>query len=210
LFKTLEKNPDDRFSSALEMRITLDQVYRDWQAQSENSCELYQPVKPVRQTTAARLRTQPVRLMYKDIRDVLGLDELFRPLSFNQHQLDVINPLLLYDPATGLYWQRCGSGFALDWQQAHAYVDYLNRERFQNRSIWRLPTTEELVSILRSPTVARDFCIDPNFEPTLHWLWSVDHSTRKQAWMTDIVESYIGRQDRDGTAMVCAVASEAE
>ncbi len=210
LFKTLEKNPDDRFSSALEMRITLDQVYRDWQAQSENSCELYQPVKPVRQTTAARLRTQPVRLMYKDIRDVLGLDELFRPLSFNQHQLDVINPLLLYDPATGLYWQRCGSGFALDWQQAHAYVDYLNRERFQNRSVWRLPTTEELVSILRSPTVMRDFCIDPNFEPTLHWLWSDDYSTRKQAWMADIVESYIGRQDRDGTAMVCAVASEAE
>jgi serine/threonine-protein kinase len=146
--------------------------------------------------------------MYKDIRDVLGLDELFRPQSFNQHQLEVINPLLLHDPATGLYWQRCGSGFALDWQQAHAYIDYLNRERFQNRSVWRLPTTEELVSILRSPTVMRDFCIDPHFEPTLHWLWSADHSTRKQAWMADIVESYIGRQDRDGTAMVCAVTSE--
>jgi len=66
---------------------------------------------------------------------------------------------------------------------------------------------EELLTILRPPTVERDNCLDPSFTPTIHWLWSADYSNKKQAWMADIVESYIGRQDLDGTASVCAVSN---
>ena len=78
---------------------------------------------------------------------------------------------------------------------------------FQRNSILsRLPTTEELLSILRPPTVERDICLDPRFAPSIHWLWSADHCNKKQAWMADIVESYLGRQDLDGTASVCGVS----
>ena len=52
----------------------------------------------------------------------------------------------------------------------------------------------------------RDICLDPSFAPAIHWLWSADHCTRKQAWMVDIVETYFGRQDLDGSASVCAVS----
>lgn len=100
-----------------------------------------------------------------------------------------------------------GPGYTLDWQQAHTYIDYLNKQKIQGKSTWRLPTMEELLTILRPPTVERDICLDPSFAPTIHWLWSADFCNKKQAWMADIVESYIGRQDLDGTTSVCAVSN---
>jgi serine/threonine-protein kinase len=144
--------------------------------------------------------------MYKDIRDELQLDELFRPHQFHQHQLQIVSSMMLYDPLTGLRWQRQGSGYTLDWHQAHRYVEYLNQHSFQGITTWRLPTTEELLSVLRPPSVERDICLDPSFAPAIHWLWSADHCNKKQAWMADILESYFGRQDLDGTASVCAVS----
>lgn len=206
LQKVLEPNPDKRFNSALEMRVALEKLYGEWEEHSAGSCPVLGPPAAAVAKSAGLLRSLPARLMYKDIRSELNLDDLFRPVKFYQHQLEVVDSLTLYDPVTDLFWQRCGSGFTLDWSQAKKYVAYLNREKIGGRSTWRLPTTEELVTILRSPTIQRDFCLDPHFDPSLHWLWSADHSTKKQAWMADIAESHIGRQDKDGTASVCAVS----
>ena len=206
LQKALEPDPEKRFASALLMRVELEDLYQEWEKHSTGSCPIYGPPATGIARAAADLRSTPTRLMYKDIREALQLDMLFRPVRFYEHQLEIVDSLTLYDPATGLYWQRCGSGFTLDWNGGKEYIAYLNRESIGGRSTWPRPTTAELVTILRSPTVQRDFCLDPNFDPALHWLWSADHSTKKQAWMADIAESHIGRQDKDGTASVCAVS----
>ncbi len=207
LKKALDPEPERRFAGPLEMRLALEQVYEEWKQVSENNCPIA-PVAP--QSPAAHqglLRNKPRRVMFKEIREQLALDELLRPLDYFRHQLRVVNPVLLHDPATGLYWQRRGSGFSLDWRQAAEYVCYLNAMHFQGKSTWRLPTTAELVSVLRPPTAHRDFCLSPHFDGAVHWLWSGDHCTKKQAWMADLVESHLDRQDMDGTACVCAVSS---
>lgn len=207
LLKALKKRPEQRFANALEMRAALEEVFNRWQKQSADKCPVNPPAEQRHLRVTKPLRAEPQRVMYRDIRDHLGLDELFRPRAFNQHQMEVVTGHLLYDPLTKLYWQRCGSGFTLGWEQAKDYIKLLNDESFQDKSTWRLPTTAELATILRSPSMVRDVCLDPNFDPTLHWLWSSDHCTKKQAWMADIVESYIGRLDIEGTASVCAVSS---
>lgn len=207
LLKSIATNPERRFQSALEMRVALEQLFSSWQAGSQDCCVSFAGINgtAMRPAPAGPLRKSPSRIMYKDIRQHCDLDELFRPREFFGHQLEAVNPYLLHDPVTGLYWQRGGSGFCLDWQQAHDYVDHLNVSRFQGRDCWRLPTVAELVTILRAPTAYRDFCLPPQFAANLHWLWSADHCTKKAAWMADIIESYIGRLDKDGTASVCAV-----
>lgn len=207
LSKALASEPDDRFASAQEMRFALENVFSEWQADSAATCRWYRPTGQDPPRSDRGPRSSPIRLMYKDIREELQLDNLFRPTHFPQHQLQIVSSLMLYDPHTGLHWQRQGSGYTLDWHQAHTYVDYLNGQEFQGKTTWRLPTTEELLSILRPPTVERDICLDPSFAPSIHWLWSADHCNKKQAWMADILESYLGRQDLDGTASVCAVSS---
>lgn len=207
LATALAPTPADRFASAQEMRLQLEDVFDEWQTDSAATCRWYRPTEQDPKRSEVSPRSKPVRLMYKDIRQELQLDSLFRPQRFHDHQLQIVSPLRLYDPHTGLHWQRQGSGYTLDWHQAHTYVDYLNEQKFQEISTWRLPTTEELLSILRPPTVERDICLDPSFAPSIHWLWSADHCNKKQAWMADIVESYLGRQDLDGTASVCAVSN---
>ncbi len=214
LSRALQPEPADRFSTALEMRLSLESLFDEWKTSSAAQCVLPDqrgesdeyPGKD--KHGHSQLRSEPARVMYKEIRQKLGLDELFRPLHYRRNRLQPVNQLLLYDPSTDLHWQRQGSGYTLDWQQAHSYIDHLNVDRFAGRDNWRLPTIDELLAILRPPTIERDICLDPSFAPTIHWLWSADHCTRKQAWMADIVETYFGRQDRDGSASVCAVSSE--
>lgn len=206
LLQALALKREQRFTDALQMRVALEQVYLNWKITSAKSCLVPGDERKEGRQTAADVSSEPSRIMYKEIRQRLDLDELFRPTRFFDHRLNIVNPLLLHDPVTGLYWQRNGTGFTLNWQQAKEYVAYLNEVRFQGRSTWRLPTTAELVTVLRSPTVQRDFCVGPHFEPTIHWLWSSDHCTKKAAWIADIVESHIGRLDMDGTASVCAVS----
>ena len=206
LSKALAPKPENRFASAQEMRLALEDMFSEWQTDSAATCQWVKPTQALHPDSGISPRSEPVRLMYKDIRQELQLDNLFRPRTFHRHPLEVVSPLMLHDPQTGLFWQRQGSGYTLDWQQAHTYIDYLNDQNFQGKSTWRLPTTEELLSILRPPTVERDICLDPRFAPSIHWLWSADHCNKKQAWMADIVESYLGRQDLDGTASVCGVS----
>jgi serine/threonine-protein kinase len=206
LWKALAVEPEKRFSDALAMRVALEELFRDWKSVSKKCCPSPDSVKQQQRRFAGPVRSTPARIMYMDMRGELALDELFRPTSFLRHQLEIVSPLVLRDPVTSLFWQRCGAGFTLNWQEAKEYVDYLNETGFERRAGWRLPTTAELVTVLRSPTAQRDFCIDPHFEPTVHWLWSSDHSTKKAAWMADIIESHLGRLDMDGTASVCAVS----
>lgn len=207
LQKALALDPADRFGSAHEMRLALEQVYLDWQTRSEQSCDLLAAMQPREDPLPCSIESKPTRIMYKDVRGRLGLDLLFRPVHSFSHPLVGVNDLVVFDQATGLSWQRRGSEFPLNWREAKEYVHHLNEVEYAGIDNWRLPTAAELVTILRPPTVHRDFCIDPLFAPEIHWLWSSDHCTGKTAWMADIVESYIGLLDLDGSAMVCAVAT---
>jgi formylglycine-generating enzyme required for sulfatase activity len=114
---------------------------------------------------------------------------------------------LVRDRTTGLLWQRRGSGFSLDWDEAREYVRWLVEVRSSGLTGWRLPTVPELMTLLRPPATREDLCIDPLFDRGLRWVWSADISTPTSAWMADLELGYIGRQDMTGLAKVCAVSS---
>ena len=67
------------------------------------------------------------------------------------------------DRATGLMWSKADSGKGLNWQEALAWVQAKNGEKFLGHDDWRLPNAKELQSIVdytRSPAC------DPVFEIT--------------------------------------------
>ncbi|MFV0436230.1 MAG: protein kinase domain-containing protein [Desulfopila sp.] len=207
LARALAEQPRERFADATVMRRELERLARHWQLAGQRR----DPVEEAREVVAdddgkSPVRSQAVRIMYKDVRGELGLDELFRPTGYHHHRLEARSELLLYDPLTDLVWQRGGSGFPLNWHQAHDYVGHLNDCRFGGRTGWRLPTTAELVTVLRSASAGRSRLSERHAVPSLRWLWSADHCTRKAAWMVDFVENYIGRLDKDGAAWVMAVS----
>lgn len=205
IMKSLALRPAERFSSARQMRGVFEDVHADWARVSEQECHFIE--SPCEHGEQRKVRMKPKRIMNRDTRESLELDELMRPKRYQEPQLELLDAYHVRDLNTGLIWQTRGSEYTLDWVQAGEYTASLNRHRWLGRDNWRLPTAEELLTILRPPTVIRDFCLHSAFAGGIHWLWSSDWCTKKQAWMVDIVECFFERLDKDGAASVCAVSS---
>jgi hypothetical protein len=73
------------------------------------------------------------------------------------------------DRATGLMWSKTDSGQGMNWQDALAWVQQKNAEKFLGHDDWRLPSVKELQSIVdytRSPDTTHSPAIDPIFNCT--------------------------------------------
>jgi hypothetical protein len=73
------------------------------------------------------------------------------------------------DRATGLTWSKTDNGKGLNWQDALAWVQKKNAERYLGHHDWRLPSVKELQSIVdytRSPDTSQSPAIDPIFTCT--------------------------------------------
>lgn len=204
ILKSIAQNPDDRFASAQEMRLAVEALPL---AVLQECTRKNVPVVETSSTGRVGVRKEPGRMMYKNIREQLGLDELLRPRHYVAQDFEVAGPLVAFEKNNRLFWQRRGAGFTVDWQQAGEYVEHLNATSWQGRSSWRLPTLEEVLTILNPPLHGVSCSSWPLFDDSVHWLWTSDHCTKKQAWMVDVVESFFDRLDRDGVASVCAVSS---
>lgn len=203
VLKGLQRNPDNRFDDANEMLLALHRVRRVIQNGGDPLC------KPAtsKSNITKNYRSEGVRIMYKDIRATLGLDDLMRPKSIFSNEWSDMNEEIAHHKETELLWQRQGAGFPLTWEQAKEYVVGLNKVVWKGREDWRLPTTEELSVILEPQQGFVQVEGDQILASNMHWLWSSDYCTKKQAWMVDIEENFIERLAMDGTASACAVCN---
>ena len=73
------------------------------------------------------------------------------------------------DQATELMWSQADSGKGMNWQDALAWVQQKNAEKFLGHDDWRLPSVKELQSLVdytRSPDTSHSAAIDPLFTCT--------------------------------------------
>jgi hypothetical protein len=73
------------------------------------------------------------------------------------------------DRASGLMWTRGDSAVGMNWQEALAWVQARNGERYLGHGDWRLPNAKELQSIVdytRSPDTSSSAAISPLFTST--------------------------------------------
>ena len=115
---------------------------------------------------------------------------------------------MVKDHRTGLVWQQGGSDYPLTWYEAHDYVAALNAAKTAGAHGWRLPTVDEVMSLLTQIPRAGDLCMEPVFSPTQRWLWSCDRSSFVAAWYADVELGYVARQDFSCYYYVRAVSSD--
>ena len=99
------------------------------------------------------------------------------------------------DRTTGLMWQKDGSPKPLTLKRATYYISSLNNKRFMGYSDWRMPTVEELASLIRG-NVRRGLHINPLFTTKQKPCWSsdsgfVEDREMKDVWVVSFVEGKV-------------------
>ncbi len=93
----------------------------------------------------------------------------------HQYELKVLKgDKVVSDHATGLMWQQSGSSKDMTWRKAKGYMTQLNKRHYAGFSDWRLPTVEELTSLLEATPKNGELYIHRAFDPTQRFCWSAD------------------------------------
>ena len=115
---------------------------------------------------------------------------------------------VVIDHATDLMWQQSGSADRMTWREAKAYVKLLNREHFAGYSDWRLPTVEELASLLEFTKKPGNLFIASVFDPAQWICWSADiFKSAANVWFVYFAHGYISNTDAESKLFVRAVRS---
>jgi len=119
--------------------------------------------------------------------------EIWIPAEYIQNDFKNNGDGTITDHATGLIWQKTGSPEYMNYEKKKAYIEMLNQERFAGYSDWRLPTVDELKSLLTPKEMNVYLYIDPIFDKTQKYCWTSDTNgdTSSWTWYIDFFDGYV-------------------
>ncbi|MDM8515079.1 DUF1566 domain-containing protein [Desulfobacterales bacterium HSG16] len=140
------------------------------------------PVPPL-----VQLRSTTLTVSDDEFRKVFKLGNNRKPLDYIQNEFEDLGEIIL-DHTTGIMWQQSGSKDWITYESAEAYVKKLNQDHFADYDDWRLPTVDELASLLEpEKNSENDLYIDPIFDcaNVFPWYWTSDKRVGGGAWGVD-------------------------
>lgn len=151
--------------------------------------------------TRVGLRREPAVVPNQNDISTMLVEYNFFELSKNTHG-SFVNDFVdnkngtVTDRATGLMWQKSGSLERLDNRGANKYIKQLNNKHFGGHSDWRMPTIEELASLL-SRSRHKNIHMASVFESHQISCWSADECDADKAlrhlgfWIVDFKQGQI-------------------
>lgn len=112
------------------------------------------------------------------------------------------------DLVTRLMWQKGGSPGEMTWKEAWEYILELNNRNFAGYSDWRLPTTEELGTLIECSWKNGELFIETAFEGGQRNCWSADSRGDERAWKVNFHLGHIADSPVNYRNSVRAVRSE--
>ncbi|UZP66129.1 DUF1566 domain-containing protein [Desulfovibrio mangrovi] len=214
-------DPADRFPNARAMAVELVRLRDRWRARVRSVCSLLEDEGIVSAPCVPKggLREAYCKCGVPDARQRFDLDELWRPRCMGRPS-QVPGQLLdkgdgtVLDAATGRMWQKLGSDYPLTWPEANDYVAWLNETAFAGHADWRLPTVDELATIMEEPPMLGGYCVASVFrsetperasiigggegavyDPVRDSLWTCDRKSYMAAWFVSTTMGFVGWQD---------------
>ena len=94
----------------------------------------------------------------------------------------------------------------MPWLAAFEYAASLNRQRYAGFADWRVPTIEELASLMEAEKMSTNLYLSPLFGKNPLWCWSADRSDSGQkAWYASFSSGGIQQLELDNALFVLAV-----
>lgn len=120
------------------------------------------------------LRKEPIKVSFFDARKDFKVGVWSgKPLEYCENDFEDNGNRTITDHATGLMWQKSVSGRGYMCTEAETYILKLNSGKFAGYTDWRLPTVDELKSLITPKKITGNRFIDPIFD-TPGWCWSSD------------------------------------
>ena len=192
------------------MRDALEALARGWEQRKAWICSLppaQAQLPPAGGPGAPRRRQNALKVAPREAREAFGLDRLWRPTARTGNRFTAPAGGTVTDRATGLTWQTDGCAYPITWPRAFQYVGQLNAARFGGHGDWRLPTVDELASLLRQAPRGQAHCLEPVFHPARNRLWASDRKSFTEAWYVDADLGFVHWQDFGCPNYVQAVRS---
>ena len=173
----LKKYPNGVFADLAKIKI------QALEHESPAAPAAEKPAEEAIQTSGIHLRSTPEILEDADLKKML---KKYNFCDFDRHEDGDFKNIFkdnkdgtITDEATGLVWQKTGSYRKMSRKNIQAYIEDLNRRKFAGRTNWRLPTVEELASLIACQYSNETLkYLDPVFaDPEGDWIdkcWSAD------------------------------------
>jgi hypothetical protein len=167
---------------------------------------------PTKAYSKLSLRKEPKKMLSKEtVRAMLKKNDFYdrkwNPNGLFDNDFVDNGDGTVTDRATGLMWQQDGSPKPLTLKRATYYIGGLNDKRSMGYSDWRMPTVEELASLIRG-NARRGLHINPLFPAKQSHCWSsdsgfVEDREMKDVWVVSFIEGRIVLQMlTDSTHMI--------
>jgi class 3 adenylate cyclase len=204
---SIEKENSAEYQKRLEAERRLHEEMKRLEVERERLEKEKQGLASIPKTvtsTRVSLRAEPQFYSDKHIEQMLKKYNFFENgrNALGSFKNDFVNngDGTITDRATGLMWQKNGSPRARSWDRGKNYLNQLNKDRFAGYSDWRLPTIEELASLVERRKI-NGVHIDPIFDEKQKTCWSSDTMlTRKafktyQTWIVNFAQGVIKIED---------------
>ena len=194
--KAMHPEPSSRFQTTHEMTIELEKLKHQWLEKKALMCTLPADFldEPPLEISCDPPRKTPIKTFEGDAPERFNLTSLMAPKTFLKNSFEKIKPDQVLDHVTGLVWQTSGSPYPMNWKDAHDYIAELNH-REKSASPWRLPTIEELITILSPLPQGSGHCLEPIFDTRQTYLWSSDRCTFISGWYVNLEMGFVGKND---------------
>lgn len=199
---------EERFQDAGEMLQALHALRLHWQQAKSGVCAR-SLAAPTGENGALRVRSRPLRLAGGRARASFGVDALHRPLRYSGRVLETTPAGVLADRATGLLWLPMAVDVPVEHAVAVQCIQGLREKRVAGLSQWRLPTVNELLTLVREPSL-REGCGGAIGEGERSCFWSCDPRSATTAWYVNLMLGFAGWQDMNCQYHVVGVCSAEE
>jgi serine/threonine protein kinase len=189
--KSLNWQPDQRFQTAGEMLMNLQNLHLHWQRIQKEQPQFDSAPGMIE---GVKLRNEPENVCGNKAQKLFGLNDLFRPEDITINHFVNAGDGAVRDKTTGLVWKRAGSDYGLSWHDAVSYISELNDQRFADLDTWRLPTVNELFSLYDYRN-RKGECRTSLLSSSEKWLWSSDRHGNRDAWYVNLDLCYADWQD---------------
>ncbi|MDM8515083.1 DUF1566 domain-containing protein [Desulfobacterales bacterium HSG16] len=142
------------------------------------------------------LRSEAITVSDDESSEVFNIAPKYprRPLEYVKNEFEVLGEIVL-DHTTGIMWQKSDSKNEMPYEEANAYVKKLNQDHFAEYEDWRLPTVDELASLLEpEKNSENNLYIDPIFDCAegWYWNWTSDKRVGGGAWGVHFNDGSVG------------------